>query len=201
MMLEAKEYLERTRETLFYSQKRPSDTQDTSTKQAGDGKETKEPVENNKPHMSAEPNSKPSSDEVTTITDAETPTQPPIPALEVSSSESGSSPLEPADGVATPIEPAQTGEDNQINIFLELDTPNTQISIPLVGSSLPGTDDKLLTPAGPIQAVKLGGIPLDPKSKMDSDVLREWKCGRCSKSVQDEETLHRCFGHSCRGMS
>jgi len=199
LMLEGKEYLERIRETLFYSQKRPSNTQDTSTKLDGDMKETKAPAESNEPQTSAEHDSKMSSsnDEVTTVADAETLTQPPIPALEMSSSKNESTSVEPGDETVTPIEPAQAGEGNQTDTFLELDIPSTQV---LMGPSLSGTDDKPATPTAPIQATKLGEISIDPRPKMNSNVLKGWKCGRCSKSVQDEETLRRCFGHSCRGM-
>ena len=203
MVLEAKESLEKTRETLFYSQKCPSDTQDNMLKQVDDAKGTKEPAAHNDPSTRVEPNltteltigSNPSMSSAVTPT-----TQVPTPVVGSPSSAVGVLPSEPHNEMAIPIEPAQEGKTDQINNATDIDTHAAQVTIPPAESSSE-PDDKATTPAEPVQVGNAGEALLDPNPMMSSDVLEEWKCGRCSKPVQDEKTLRRCFRHSCRGMS
>ena len=216
MMLEAKESLEKTRETLFYSQKRPNDTQDTSLKPADGTKGIKETAAHNEaitrvnPNSTTElaisgnpPTSSATSEVATAMEAVSTTTQLPTSVVEAPSST--------VETTATPIELAQAGKTDDVT---DVDTHVTQVSISVAESS-PGKeassphpkpsssepDDKAKTPAELVQVANAGEALLDPSPMMTSDVLKEWKCGRCAKPVQGEKTLRRCFRHSCRGMN
>jgi len=137
MMLEATESLEKTRETLFYSQKRPNDTQDTSSKPADDTKGIKETATHNEAITRVSPNSttglaisgnppiSSETNEVTTAMEAVNPTtQLPTPVVEAPSST--------VETTATPIEHAQAGKTDNVT---DVDTHLTQVSISVAESS------------------------------------------------------------------
>jgi len=221
MVQEAKEILERNRETLFYSQK-PYDSDDSGsafTEEASDAEESEKHAENGEPSTNVE---SALTAESTTSSDLPVPSeadeaiagtvdtdidQASIPAADLPENTDGaiSEPKSPLsvenDPMATLTELPQAGDD--ANVDANAGILATQSSIP--AESPPTNDeatsselDSSTTPPGPVE---VGEAPLDSSAKMDSDVLKDWECGRCSKSVQDEQTLRRCFGHSCRGKT